>query len=175
MKQGLIHIYCGDGKGKTTAAVGLAVRAAGAGKKVLFAEFMKDGSACEIQILKQLPGVEVTYLEQNFGFVFAMTEVEKENAKAAYTKLWNQVTEMVSNGSYDMLVVDEFMSAYEYDFIPKESALDFLKNRKGMLEVVLTGRHPEKEIQEIADYITEAKKIKHPMEQGIPARKGIEY
>ncbi len=89
--QGLIHLYCGDGKGKTTAAVGLSVRAAGAGKRVLFAQFLKDGSSSELNVLRALPNVEVACCEQNFGFFKAMDGQTKAAARLTYSALLENV------------------------------------------------------------------------------------
>lgn len=175
MKKGLVHIYCGDGKGKTTAATGLAVRAAGSGMKVLFVRFLKNENSGELAVLDQIPKIDVIHLHQDFGFVFQMTEEEKLEAKRVYSNLWKEAVKRAAEEDYDMLVVDEFMAAYHYEFIEHDDALSFLKNRPEKLEVVLTGRDPAPEIQELADYISEIRKIKHPFEQGIPARRGIEF
>ena len=92
-----------------------------------------------------------------------------------YSNLWQEAVRRAVEEEYDMLVADEFMAAYRYEFIDHVHALDFLKNKPGKLEVVLTGRDPAPEIQELAEYISEVKKIKHPFEQGVPARRGIEF
>ena len=104
-----------------------------------------------------------------------MTEEEKQEAKEVYSNLWQEAVRRAVEEEYDMLVADEFMAAYRYEFIDHVHALDFLKNKPGKLEVVLTGRDPAPEIQELAEYISEVKKIKHPFEQGVPARRGIEF
>ncbi len=96
--QGLIHLYCGDGKGKTTAAVGLSVRAAGAGKRVLFAQFLKDGSSSELNILRALPNVEVACCTQNFGFFKAMDGQTKAAAQKAYSALLEDVMRKSADG-----------------------------------------------------------------------------
>ncbi len=171
--KGYLHIYCGDGKGKTTAAVGLAVRAAGHGMKVLFCQCMKDGTSSEVEMLKQL-GVSYCCCREKFGFFWNMTDEQKENAAHAYTHLFEEVTKKAEEEAYDLLIIDEFMSAYNYGLIYQKEALDFLLNSPGKLEVVLTGRDPGQEILNLADYVTEMKKVKHPFDQGIPARKGIE-
>lgn len=175
MERGFIQVYCGDGKGKTTAATGLAIRAAGTGMNVLFVRFLKNENSGELVVLDQIPGIDVIHLNQDFGFVFRMTEEEKQEAKKVYSNLWREATKRAVEENYDMLVIDEFMAAYRYGFIDHDQALTFLKNRPEKLEVVLTGRDPAPEIQELADYISEIKKIKHPFERGIPARKGIEF
>ena len=175
MEKGLIEVYCGDGKGKTTAATGLAVRAAGCGMRVLFVRFLKNEHSGELVILDKIPEIDVIHLNREFGFVFRMTEEEKQEAKEVYSNLWQEAVRRAVEEEYDMLVADEFMAAYRYEFIDHVHALEFLKNKPGKLEVVLTGRDPAPEIQELAEYISEVKKIKHPFEQGVPARRGIEF
>ena len=175
MEKGLIEVYCGDGKGKTTAAIGLAVRAAGCGMRVLFVRFLKNEHSGELVILDKIPEIDVIHLNREFGFVFRMTEEEKQEAKEVYSNLWQEAVRRAVEEEYDMLVADEFMAAYRYEFIDHVHALDFLKNKPGKLEVVLTGRDLAPEIQELAEYISEVKKIKHPFEQGVPARRGIEF
>ena len=174
MKKGLIHIYCGEGKGKTTAAMGLTVRAAGSGMKVVLAQFMKDGTSNEVKVMKMLPGVTYACVEKKLGFSWNMTAEEKEEAKKLYQKLFTDVIKLSVEREADLLVMDEFMSAYNYGWIDQREALEFLQNKPQTLEVVLTGRDPGEELIELADYVTEMRKIKHPFEQGIPARKGIE-
>lgn len=173
IKKGCLHIYCGDGKGKTTAAVGLAVRAAGHGLKVLFCQCMKDGTSSEVSMLEKL-GIEYCCCREAFGFFWNMTEEQKEQAAHAYTHLFEDVTRRAQEEGYDLVVVDEFMSAYNHGLICQESALFFLLNRPDHLEVVLTGRDPGEELIKLADYVTEMKKVKHPFDEGIPARRGIE-
>ena len=172
--KGLIHIYCGDGKGKTTAAMGLTVRALGSGMKVVLTQFMKGDYSSELKILRGLPNLQLVFCEQNFGFVWNMTEEEKLAAKSAYTRQFETAIQLATECKADMLVMDEFMSCYEMQFIDNEKALDFLKNKPENLEVVLTGRNPGPELCELADYISEIKKIKHPFDKGVTSRKGIE-
>ena len=171
--KGCLHIYCGDGKGKTTAAMGLAVRAAGNGMKVLVSQCMKNGCSCEVSMLEKL-GITYCCCREKFGFFWNMTEEQKEKAAEAYTALFEKVCQKAVEEAYDLLVIDEFMSAYNHGMIDQKKALDFLLHRPEGLEVVLTGREPGEELLKLADYVTEMKKIKHPFDQGIPARKGIE-
>lgn len=171
--KGCLHVYCGDGKGKTTASVGLSVRAAGNGMKVLFCQCMKDGSSSEVEMLKKL-GITYRCCTKRFGFFWNMTEEQKKEAACAYTGLFEDVTKEASEGGYDLLVIDEFMSAYNHGMIDQKKALDFLLCRPEKLEIVLTGRDPGEEILKLADYVTEMRKVKHPFDEGIPARKGIE-
>ena len=92
-----------------------------------------------------------------------------------YGKVWSNIPEMVSGGAYDILVMDEFMAAYRYGLIPQEEALAFLQEKPESLEVVLTGRDPDEKLVELADYVSEIRKVKHPFDRGIRARRGIEY
>lgn len=174
MKQSCIHIYCGDGKGKSTAVTGLAVRAAGSGKKVIFTQFMKDGSSSELKVLRTLPGMTVLTCEKRLGFVWNMNEEQKKEAAAAYQELFDRATRLAVEEEAFLLVMDEFNSCYNYGMLNHEKALSFLKNRPEGLEVALTGRDPAAELVELADYVSEVRKVKHPFDQGIHARKGIE-
>ncbi len=175
MEEGLIHIYCGDGKGKTSAAIGLAVRAAGCGLKILFARFLKNEDSGELKILDEIPGIEVLHLERSYGFFWTLSEREKEEVRNTYGALWEKILEMISSGSYDVLVMDEFMAAYHYGLIRREEAHRFLREKPGNLEIVLTGRDPDESLVELADYVSEIHKVKHPFDRGVLARRGIEY
>ena len=168
--QGLIHLYCGDGKGKTTAAVGLSVRAAGAGKRVLFAQFLKDGSSSELNILRALQNVEVACCEQNFGFFRSMDEQTKAAARLTYSALLRKSADGV-----DLLVLDEAVAACNHGLIEEATLIDFLRRRLETLEVVLTGRNPSQHLLDAADYVTEMRKCKHPFDRGIAARRGVEF
>ena len=132
-------MYCGDGKGKTTAAVGLAVRAAGAGKRVLFAQFFKNGASSEIAALHSLPNVETAICEAPHGFFRDMDAVARERARDDYTVLLNGVLARARRGA-DVLVLDEATSACNYQMVSEAALLDFLRTRPEGLEVVLTGR-----------------------------------
>ena len=171
--KGLIHIYCGDGKGKTTAAVGLAVRAVGAGKKVLFVQFLKNGNSAEIKPLQKL-GIDTRICATPHGFLWTMSEEEKIRAAADYTGLLSAAFERAREGA-DLLILDEAVGAAGCGMIPEEELIRLLKERPEGLEVVLTGRGPSEALQAQADYITEMKKLRHPFDKGIDARRGIEF
>lgn len=175
MNQGLIHIYCGDGKGKTSAAIGLAVRAAGCGKKVLFARFLKNEESGELKILDAVPEVTVIHLERSYGFFNTLSDGEKQEVRQLYGTLWNSIAKIITESDYDILIMDEFMAAYRYGLIPQEEAIKFLRKKPKCLEVVLTGRDPDEKLVELADYVSEIRKVKHPFDRGIRARRGIEY
>lgn len=169
----MIHLYHGHGKGKTTAAVGLAVRAAGAGMRVLFVQFFKNGSSSEVKVLSSLPGVDVLIPEVWFGRYKKMSEEQQEETKKCYTELMRDVAERADE--YGLIVLDESVSAYNYGMFDRESFLDMLRSWKDVREAVLTGRDPAPELRDIADYVTEMKKEKHPFDLGVNARKGIEF
>lgn len=175
MERGMIHIYCGDGKGKTTAAIGLAVRAAGCGMKVLFARFLKNENSGELKVLDSVPEIEVLHLERSYGFFNTLTEEEKEEVRQMYGGLWDNIKKRISCGEFRMLIIDEFMAAYRYGLIDREEAAGFLKEKPEGLEMVLTGRDPAPELTSLADYVSEIRKVKHPFDQGILARRGIEF
>lgn len=170
---GLIHIYCGDGKGKTTAAVGLTLRSAGAGNRVVFTQFFKDGSSSEISLLRQIPGISVLHADTVGGFWKRMTAEQQAQASRDYTELFHIACERAKN--MDLLVLDEVISACNHGAVPEEALLEFLQNKPENLEVVLTGRNPSEALLAQADYVTEMKKVKHPFDRGVLARKGIEY
>lgn len=171
----LIHIICGDGKGKTTAAIGLSVRAAGRDQKVGIARFLKSNDSGELNTLEKIEQIHVIPVTKYFGFTWQMTEEQKEQAKQYYNELLQEAIDHAVRGEYDLLILDEILSVYNYQMIEQERLLQFLKEKPETLEVVLTGRDPKPELCELADYISEVKKIKHPFEKGVPARIGIEY
>lgn len=175
LRKGLLHIYMGDGKGKTTAAMGLALRALGAGKKVLLFQFLKDGKSSEIDLLKAFPNIVVLDAIANTKFVFQMCEEEKAQYAIACKEKLEEIKAYIKKESYELLVLDEIIPVLNYGFIDIEEVLSFFEQRPEGLEVVCTGRDPDERLLAVADYATEMKKIKHPYDSGIPAREGIEY
>ncbi|MCI9174634.1 MAG: cob(I)yrinic acid a,c-diamide adenosyltransferase [Lachnospiraceae bacterium] len=174
MQKGLVHIYHGDGKGKTTCGVGLCVRAAGAGMKVLVFQFLKKNDSSERNILKSIPNVTVMNGLDSAKFVFQMTEQEKEAAREFYENAFQVICEKVAEEGYGLLFLDEVIHAVNYGMLPEERLIDFLKNRPEGLEVVMNGYRPSEALQEAADYISWIQKEKHPFDRGVPERLGIE-
>ena len=172
---GLIHIYCGDGKGKTTAAFGLALRAAGSGMKVHIVQLMKGNETSELNSLEKLDGITLSRCDKNYGFTFRMTEQERNEITLCHNRLLNEAYDLMQSGSIDMLIIDEFDPAYHHGLLEKKLAekLDFEKPEK--IELILTGRYPDEKFLECADYVSEIKSVKHPFLSGIKARKGIEF
>ena len=169
----MIHLYYGDGKGKTTAAAGLAARAAGAGMRVLFAQFFKDGSSSEVKSLASLGGVEIVHPGLHYGRYRLMNEGQRAEIGEHYRALFAEIASRA--GEYDLIVLDEAVSACGYGMLDREAVAAFLREEGERREIVLTGRNPLPELLELADYATEMRKVKHPFEKGIAARRGIEY
>lgn len=171
---GLIHIYCGNGKGKTTTGMGLCARAAGFGYKVLIYQFMKDNSTSERAVLNL--SENITFLEglSKEKFSFQMTEQEKAERRAFYEQQFHMVTQKAVSEQYDVLFLDEAIYTIRAGLLSEDLVLDFLKNKPEHLEVILTGQDPSPALVEAADYVSEIQKRKHPFDKGIPARKGIE-
>jgi cob(I)alamin adenosyltransferase len=168
----MIHIYCGDGKGKTTAACGLSARAAGAGRRVLFVQFFKDGSSSEIRSLEKL-GIRTMHPRAHYGRYKTLSDEKKAETREICRELWSDAESKAPD--HDLIVFDESVSAFRYGALDRDRVLEFLKREGKRREIVLTGRDPAPELCSLADYITEMKKIKHPFDAGIPAREGVEF
>lgn len=170
MDKGLVHLYCGNGKGKTTAAMGLALRALGQGMRVVVVQFLKNGTSGELEPLKKL-GAAVYSGQPGAKFTFQMNAEEKAQA----TKENNARLAEALQQPCDLLILDEICAARNSGMVDEALAKQAVLERPQHREVVLTGRNPEAWIVEAADYITEMQPRRHPYEQGIPARKGIEF
>ena len=171
----MIHIYYGDGKGKTTAAVGLAARAAGSRMKVLFVQFLKTEFSGERHTLSHTENITLTFAPMELKFTYDMNEAEKSKAAVMFRKIFDDAVTKVLTQKYDMIVLDEIFSAIEAGMVNEHDVYEFVSNAPKNLEVVLTGHNPSPKILELADYITEMKKIKHPFDNGVQARFGIEF
>ena len=168
----MIHLYCGDGKGKTTAAVGLAVRAAGSGMRVLFVQFFKSGKSSEVMALEKL-GIVTAHPGVHYGRYKTLDDGKKAEVQNSYGELMHDV--IAHAAEYDLIVLDEAVSTYGYAMIDRKQLMEFLRQEGSRREIVLTGRDPLPELTDAADYVTEMKKVKHPFDGGIAARQGIEY
>ena len=170
----MLHIYTGNGKGKTTAAVGLAVRACGAGLRVAVFQFLKNGSSSEISVLRSLPGITVEACKCCNKFVFRMSEEEKSAVEKRHNEELSAAIELVRSGKADMLIMDELIGAFNMKLVDENNALLLTELAKDC-EIVLTGRDPDERFIAAADYVSEIAPVRHPYEKGITARKGIEY
>ena len=172
---GCVHIYCGDGKGKTSASLGLALRAAGRGKKVLMVRFLKTEDSGEVSALRHVPGIEVEPCGREFRFVSQMSPGQKAEAAAWYQGYFEKACEKVREGGYDVLILDEIMAACNYGMVREADVASFLERRPENLEVAMTGRGPSKRLLTLADYVSEIQMVKHPFTRGVAAREGVEY
>ncbi len=175
-KSGLVHIYTGEGKGKTTAAIGLAIRAAGNGMKVLFVQFLKGGEESgELKIFKKLQeNIEVIRLDQRHPIFFKKGDTKEELINASKEAL-NLIAKKIESDKYDLIILDEINNLIAQGWADINELTNIIRKRPEGVEIVLTGRGAPQELLEIADYVTEMKAIKHPFKKRIKARKGIEY
>ncbi|MCQ1528366.1 cob(I)yrinic acid a,c-diamide adenosyltransferase [Lutispora saccharofermentans] len=170
MDKGQIQIYTGNGKGKTTAALGLSLRAVCAGKKVYFGQFIKGMEYSELKAANYLPNFEIHQFGRN---CFIFNDPAKEDILAAGKGL-KTVGDVLKNKSYDIVVLDELNVAIYYKLFSTEEVIRILEERAENIEVIITGRYAPQELIDMADLVTEMKEIKHYYRKGIQARKGIE-
>ena len=170
MDNGLIHLYHGDGKGKTTAAMGLAIRALGQGRSVAIVQFLKSGTSGELEPLRKL-GAEIFSGKAGTRFFSQMTSEEQSETRRIHTLHLHQAVET----HCDLLVLDEACAAASLQVVPEELLRQAVLQRPSGREIVLTGRNPSPWMLEAADYITEMRCVRHPYVRGITARKGIVY
>ncbi|MEM3493574.1 MAG: cob(I)yrinic acid a,c-diamide adenosyltransferase [Thermoplasmata archaeon] len=168
--KGYIQVYTGDGKGKTSAALGLAVRALGRGKRVCIVQFMKGMETGELLFFAQIPGIVI----KQFGsgkFVSAAGDEEKKLAGEAL----EFAREQMLSGNFDIIILDEVNVALHMHLLDVKTMMEFLREKPESVELVLTGRNAPQEILEVADLVTEMREVKHYYRKGILAREGIEY
>ena len=155
---GLVHIYCGDGKGKTTCSVGLSVRAAGYGLNVLFLQFLKDGTSSELKVLKTLPTVTVVGTKPIKKFSFQMTDEEKRITREENASQFKDTIKLIEEKNINLFVIDECLGSIEAGLLDEELIVSFLENKPEELEVVLTGRNPSEKLISIANYVSRIEK-----------------
>ncbi len=173
--QPLLHVYTGNGKGKTTAAMGLAVRAAGHGLRVLIAQFMKDGQSGELSVLRTLPGITVHKSQPMNHFTYQMTPEELEEERARQTAELAAIANEIRETKPQLIVLDELAVAMQLNLVPLDAAMDLVETALTFGETVVTGRGAPEKLVERADYVSRIDAVKHPFEEGIPARKGVEW
>ncbi|MDR3277670.1 MAG: cob(I)yrinic acid a,c-diamide adenosyltransferase [Oscillospiraceae bacterium] len=173
---GLTHVYYGYGKGKTTAALGLALRAAGHGKKVVLVQFLKDAKSGELSQLALLPNVTVLRGKAaGHTFSIDMTESERESTTRIHDENLQKALRLCENGECDLLILDEAIDAYQLGMIDRALFENTVNGKPEPLELVVTGHTPEAWLTARADYVTEMVKIKHPYDAGVLGRPGIEF
>ena len=171
----MIIVFTGHGKGKTTAAIGLALRGAGHRQRILMVQFIKGSWRYgELEAAKSLePYFEIVPMGK--GFIHHGGKGADAEDRKAVLRAWDFFKEQMTSGCYDMIILDEVNNAISYGLLPIEEVLETLRTRPRKLHVVLTGRNANPRIIAVADLVTEMKEIKHPLQEGVRARKGIEY
>ncbi len=170
--KGYIQVYTGNGKGKTTAAIGLAMRALGAGKKVFFAQFVKGMAYSEVKAMQKFsPDIIVKQYGLSCFIYNAPTQADIDAARDGF----NEVSKIILSGKYDVVVLDEVNIAIYYKLFEAEELIDLLKKKPKQTEIIITGRYACQALIDFADLVSEMKEIKHYYTKGIKARKGIEF
>lgn len=175
IQKGLIHVYYGFGQGKTTAALGLALRASGWGLNVVIVQFLKSTPCGELISLALLPNVRVLRGKAGKTFFQTMDETLRRETREIHDANLSQAIACVEKGQCDLLVLDEALDAYQLGLLDEELFAGLIRSKPPDLELVITGHKPTDWILKYADYATEMKKIRHPYDSGVKARKGIEF
>jgi len=176
LTQGLVQIYTGDGKGKTTAAVGLAVRAAGHGLRVLFCQFLKPKylELGERNILETIPAITLRIVDHPWDMQLSLQDPKTlEQTRSIIRKAMDDIA--AAQNRYDLIVLDEIVFCLNHQLADIEDIRRLIRQRDPHVEIILTGRGATVELVAMADLVTEMKSVKHPFDSGVPARRGVEY
>ncbi len=171
----MLEIYCGNGKGKTTAAMGLAFRALGRGKNVYILQFLKGDNSGELEAFAAFPQAMVAENPKQMKFLFQMTPEEKELCRQDCIRRFQEASVCIRSQHPFVVVMDELLDAIECGLVPEDEVLELISQCKGDCEFVLTGRRYSPAMEAQADYITRMEKVKHPYDQGAAPRAGIEF
>lgn len=176
LERGYVQVYTGNGKGKTTAAVGQAVRAVGNGLKVYMLQFLKTEPTGELEIAKLIGDkFQVFRFESNKGFFWNLNEEEKKILKREIDKAYGFAMDVIKNSSCDVFILDEIMGVLSNKLLTEEQVIELIDKKPINMELILTGRNVPDLIKNKADLVTEMREIKHYMTKGVYVRKGIEY
>ena len=174
--KGFIHFYYGDGKGKTTAALGLALRASGWGQNVVIVQFLKDWKCGELSSLAHVPNVTILRGKSSGGVFFhELSDAEKAATKIIHDDNLKKALELHKDGLCDLLILDEAADAYQLGALDATLFEGLIDNKPEPLELVVTGHNPDARLLARSDYVTEMVKHKHPYDEGVSARRGVEY
>lgn len=170
--KGLVHVYSGNGKGKTTAAIGLGIRAVGDGLKVYMIQFMKGRRYSEIDALEKIPNfTAVQYGRDEFVSKKNPDKIDIDLAKKGF----EHAKVIVKSGNYDVVILDEINVAVDFNLIPLKDILHLIEEKPEKVELILTGRYAHHEVVRHADLVSEILEIKHPYQEGVQSRKGIDW
>lgn len=175
---GFLHVYTGNGKGKTTASIGIAIRFLGSGGDVILVQFLKGRLSGEVSFLEEVKKVKIFRLSKDYGFTFSMNEKVKKLVKEEHNEILKNALKEVKKTKESnrcLLILDECAGAISEGLLEEADILDIIKKENRGLELVLTGRSFSKKILEKADYISDIRSVRHPMEIGLAAREGIEF
>lgn len=175
MKKGYLQIYTGNGKGKTTAALGLTIRAAGSGMHVVFSQFVKSMNTGELNIINNIDNIKVLRYASNKKFAWDMNEEEKSELKNEMQLQLKDTMRISKEEQCDVVVFDELLGALHGEYISKQDILDLIENRPESCEYIITGRAAPDWLVKKADLVSSIEPVKHYMDAGVNARKGIEY
>ena len=176
LNKGLVQVYTGNGKGKTTAAIGQGMRAYGNGLKVYMIQFLKGGPTGELKIIDELgDNFKLFRFEKQRDFVWNLNEAEKEELKLEIREGYKFILNTIKENKCDILIIDEIMGVLYNKFLTVEEVIYIIDNKPETMELILTGRDIPEEILKKSNLVTEMKCIKHYFEEGVEARKGIEY
>ncbi len=175
-KKGYIHIYMGEGKGKTTCSLGLAFRSIGAGFKVMMVQFLKNWHTAELESIKMMGDkFSIFRIESKKSFTYNLNEEQLKILRGEIKIEFDKAKEFIYSNEYDLIILDEVLGAIQGGFIDEKEVLEIMKNKPESLELVLTGRNASEEIISNADLVSRIDKVKHYYDKGILARVGIEY
>lgn len=176
VRKGLIIVYTGPGKGKTTAALGAALRAVGQGLRVLMVQFIKGSwHYGELDAAEMLGKERFTILPMGRGFVKVGEEKPDPEDVRRVEEAWQFASQKLASGEYDLVILDEINYAISYRMLDPEQVVQALRAKPEMVHVILTGRNAHPSITEVADLVTEMREVKHPYQKGILAQRGIDY
>ncbi|HHL2032886.1 cob(I)yrinic acid a,c-diamide adenosyltransferase [Clostridium perfringens] len=175
LKEGYVQVYTGNGKGKTTAAMGLAFRAVGDGMEVKVVQFLKSWKTGELESAKRFDNLEILRFEKVKGFTWELNEEQLAQLKSEVRVGFDFVKGLVENRGCDILILDEVMASISGGFIGEDEIVELIEKKPKDMELILTGRNVPEKIMGKADLITEMREIKHYYKKGVPAREGIEF
>lgn len=173
----MLHLYMGNGKGKTTAAAGLAVRALGHGFRVLFAQFLKNTETGEKKILESFHDRLLFFrpAQRHTAFLWNMTDEQLAQTRDDIRLGWESLKQQIQTGSWDLVVLDEILDCIQCDLLTEDDVRKAIADRPEKVEIVCTGRNASQAFCDLADYISVMEAVKHPYMKGMPARRGIEF